>query len=92
MKYFELDDEEKQILRDLDEGKFHSVKELAHEKERFQNLASETLNKTKNINIRLSVRDIQKLKARAIENGLAYQTLAAAILRQYAARKIEGKL
>lgn len=92
MKYYDLTKEEQALLDEVEKGNLVSVPNLQEEKKRLQSIAKNTLNKTKNINIRLSVRDIQKLKARAIETGLAYQTLAAAILRQYAARKIEGKL
>ena len=92
MKYVELTNEEEEILEAIEKGEYVSVKNLSKEKEDALNAAKSTLNKTKNINIRLTIRDIQKLKARAIENGLAYQTLIAAILRQYATRKIDGKL
>lgn len=36
------------------------------------------------INIRLSTADLQMLKRRAAEEGLAYQTLIASILHKYA--------
>lgn len=88
MKYIQLDEEEKQILEDYEKGEFKSVKNLEKEKKRYQEYAKNTLNKLKNINIRLSVRDVEKLKARSIETGLPYQTLAAAVLRQYIDRKI----
>ena len=88
MKYIQLDTEEKQILEDYEKGEFKSVKNLEKEKKRYQEYAKNTLNKLKNINIRLSVRDVEKLKARSIETGLPYQTLAAAVLRQYIDRKI----
>ena len=88
MKYIQLDPEEKQILEDYEKGEFKSVKNLEKEKKRYQEYAKNTLNKLKNINIRLSVRDVEKLKARSIETGLPYQTLAAAVLRQYIDRKI----
>ncbi len=88
MKYIQLDQEEKQILEDYEKGEFKSVKNLKKEKKRYQEYAKNTLNKLKNINIRLSVRDVEKLKARSVETGLPYQTLAAAVLRQYIDRKI----
>lgn len=88
MKYIQLDPEEKQLLDDFDKGLYKSVKNLEEEKKKYQEYAKNTLNKVKNINIRLSVRDIEKLKARSIETGLPYQTLAAAVLRQYIDRKI----
>ena len=42
-----------------------------------------TLNKTRNINIRLSERDLQKLKVKAMERGLPYQTLVASVVHQF---------
>ncbi len=88
MKSYKLDPEEKQFLEDYEKGEFKSVKNLEKEKKRYQEYARNTLNKLKNINIRLSIRDLEKLKARSTETGLPYQTLAAAVLRQYIDRKI----
>lgn len=51
-------------------------KELEKEKKRFQDIAKATLNKTRYINIRLSERDLYKLKFKAAEEGIPYQTLA----------------
>lgn len=88
MKYIQLDPEEKQFLEDYEKGEFKSVKNLEKEKKHYQEYAKNTLNKVKNINIRISLRDLEKLKARSVETGLPYQTLAAAVLRQYIDRKI----
>lgn len=84
MKYFELDKKEKQIERDLENGEFVSVKDEARLKKLHQQYARETLNKKININIRLSKKVLQKLRAKALEEGLPYQTLAASILHRYA--------
>ena len=45
-------------------------------------------NKTKNINIRISTYDIEKVKQRAEEEGIPYQTLISSIIHKY----ITGKL
>jgi len=47
-----------------------------------------TANKTKNINIRISAFDIEKVKQRAAEEGIPYQTLISSIIHKY----ITGKL
>lgn len=87
MKYFELSDEEKQILEDYDKGEFVSVlKDAPAEKQRYESYARNTLNKNRNINLRLSERDVQRLKSKAAHKGLPYQTLAASVLHQYANR------
>ena len=83
MKNYKLDSEEKQILKDYEEGKYVSVDNLDEEIERAKQAARNTLLKTKNINIRLPYKDIQKLKAKAAENNLPYQTLISMLLRQY---------
>jgi len=42
------------------------------------------LGKTKNINIRLSHKDLLKLKSRAVASGIPYQTLVASVLHRFA--------
>ena len=83
MKNYKLDKEELQILRDIEAGKFKTVDNLKEEIKKAREAAKNTLKKTKNINIRLPERDIQKLKAKAAENNLPYQTLISMLLRQY---------
>lgn len=82
MKTIILDKEEEQIIRDFEAGKYIRVKNFEQEKKRLQEIARNTLNKTKNINIRLSERDLHKLKVKAIEEGIPYQTLATSILHK----------
>ncbi|VVA43819.1 Antitoxin [Candidatus Roizmanbacteria bacterium] len=92
MKNYKLDEEEKQILKDYDDGKYKSVDNLDEEIKRAREAAKNTLQKTKNINIRLPERDIQKLKAKAAENNLPYQTLISMLLRQYTKGEIRISL
>lgn len=84
MKYYELDPDEEQILKDFEAGKYIRVKDFAKQKKLLMEAARNTLNKTKNINIRLSERDLHKLKAKAAKEGLPYQTLASSILHRSA--------
>ncbi len=92
MKDYKLDAEELQILRDVEAGKYKSVDNLKEEIKRAREAAKNTLQKTKNINIRLPERDIQKLKAKAAENNLPYQTLISMLLRQYTKGEIRISL
>lgn len=82
MKYYELDDEEKQLLEEIEKGEWVSVKDFAKRKKELQQIARNTLNKTRNINIRLSERDLARLKRKAAEEGIPYQTLASSILHK----------
>lgn len=92
MKYYKLDNEEKQILEDIEKGRYKSILHVKDEIKRLREYAKYTLEKVKNINIRISYKDIQRLKVKAAENGIPYQTLIASILHQYANEKIEVKL
>jgi predicted DNA binding CopG/RHH family protein len=82
MNYFELNNEEEQILADFETGTLESVTPLARQKTALRSAARHTLSKSKNINIRLSQKDLVKLKAKASREGIPYQTLAASILHK----------
>lgn len=82
-KYYELNTEEKKIAVDFDHGGFRSVREKKKELSRYRGYAKASLNRTRNINIRLSERDLQKLKAKAATKGLPYQTLVSSLIHQY---------
>lgn len=83
MNYYELTNEEQEILSAVENGEFVSISNFEEEKKKFQTIARTTLNKTKNINIRLSEKDLARLKRKAIEEGIPYQTLASSILHKY---------
>ena len=89
MKYFELDDYEKEILKDYEKGKFKPVRNHEQEKARYQAYAKAALDKTKNVNIRLSESDLLKIKALALRKGIPYQTLVASVIHQYSNGKFQ---
>ena len=86
MKYYELDKTEKDILKDFEEESFKSVPKKYSEVRKFKGYAKSTLNKQRNINIRLSERDMQKMKAKAAEKGIPYQTLVSSVLHEYSSK------
>jgi predicted DNA binding CopG/RHH family protein len=86
MRDYDLDTEEQEILETFEAGEFVNVGNPNEEKAKAESAAKATLNKTRNINIRLSERDLYKLKAKAIEEGIPYQTLASSILHKATTR------
>ncbi|MHB1864888.1 MAG: hypothetical protein ACYCPS_01845 [Candidatus Saccharimonadales bacterium] len=90
MNDYLLDEGEQQLVADfeeaLEQGSLENLPDLAARKKELQQIARSTLNKTKNINIRLTERDLYHLKSKAIEEGIPYQTLAASILHKATAR------
>lgn len=83
MKRLKLDPEEREIVEAFESGKIKPLPNLAKFRREARAIARNTLNKKKNINIRLSERTLYRLKVKAIEEGLPYQTLAASILHKY---------
>ena len=85
MQFFDpqdLDAEERNLYEAVEYGEFVPVANQEEEKAKAMAATKATLNKTRNINIRLSERDLYKLKAKAVEEGIPYQTLASSILHK----------
>lgn len=88
MKYFELNKDENKILKDFEEGKFKSVPNVKKEILKYRQYAKNSLSKTKNINIRIPYKILQKIKAKAAEKGIPYQTWISSILHQHSSGKM----
>jgi predicted DNA binding CopG/RHH family protein len=77
------DDEELDILQALEAGTLKSVADEKTRRKVHQKTAEATLKKDQRLNIRISSRDLKSLQARAVEEGIPYQTLAASLLHKY---------
>ena len=82
MKYFDLDKEEQELFEDIERGKFKRVKEVEKAKKEAVVAAKNTLQKSKNLNIRISQKDLLKLKSKSVNEGIPYQTLAFSFLHR----------
>ena len=78
-----LTDEEKEILEAFEKGQLVPSKNADKIKKDLTEAAKNTLNKTKNINIRLSEKDIQKAKTKAAKDGIPYQTLLSSVIHRF---------
>ena len=84
----EYDDEELEILQAWDAGALKSVNNMAQEIKAHQTVAEATFKKDQRLNIRISSRDLKSLQARALEEGVPYQTVAASLLHKF----VSGRL
>ena len=89
-----LDDpeEERAILDAYEKGLLEPVENPGKRREELRQYAKATIAKTKHISVRLSERDIRKIKAKAIEIGIPYQTLIGSVLHQYATGRISATI
>jgi len=83
MMDYKLDKEERELLRAVEKGEFRRIRNFEKQKKIYQRYARATLEKSGILNIRVSERDLLKLKAKAAEKGLPYQTLVTSVLHQY---------
>ena len=78
----ELTTEERELLKSWEQGEWQSVAD-AELLKRYRQAARNTARKDKRVNIRISSQDLEPLQARALREGIPYQTLMASILHKY---------
>ena len=78
-----MDREEKDILDAFEKGKLKKSKNASKEIEKHRKVAEATFKKDARINSRLSYKDLRSLKAKALREGIPYQTLVSSVLHKY---------
>ena len=82
-----LDKHELELAKSLENEKW--ISDLTKkQKKQYEEYARYSLGKRKRINIRMSERDLKKIQAKAIEEGIPYQSLISMLIHKYN----EGKL
>ncbi|PKM82273.1 MAG: antitoxin [Firmicutes bacterium HGW-Firmicutes-13] len=89
MKYY--DEEERKLIESIENEEWITVKDSEDNLNRLQGYAREELRKKKRINIRLSERDLEIIKRKAVEEGIPYQTLITSIIHKYITGKLVDK-
>ena len=85
-----LDPYELEVLEAYESGKLKSIASKA-ELQRMRAAARATAIKDKRVNIRLSSADLLDIQAKALAEGMPYQTLIASVLHKYAAGRLAEK-
>ncbi len=84
----DLNAEEIEILDAFEEGRLQRTTQADAELSQHRLIAESTLKREDSIPIRLSSNDLHILQARAIREGVPYQTLASRIVHQYVAGQL----
>jgi len=82
------DDNDEEIIDSIESGEWKSISNFEDMKRDLMMAASETALKDYRISVRISKRDAEALKTKALEEGIPYRTLVAGILHKY----VTGKL
>jgi predicted DNA binding CopG/RHH family protein len=77
------DEEELEILQAWEAGALKPVSGMAAQVKLHRAAADATFKKDQRLNIRISSRDLKSLQARALEEGIPYQTFAASLLHKF---------
>jgi predicted DNA binding CopG/RHH family protein len=83
-----LDAFEKDLLTAYEKGELKSTSPSKAKLAKFKAAATATFLKEKLVNIRLSTPDLMDIQARALEEGMPYQTLIASVLHKF----VSGRL
>ncbi len=78
-----MGNEEKILEQSIENDEWISVKNKNEMISNLKETARNTMLKDQRMNVRISKRDLVQLKARALEEGIPYQTLVTSIIHKY---------
>lgn len=85
------DQYEREMIESYEKGKLISTDPSKAELEKFRSAAKLTFIKDRRVNIRLSSSDLMDIQARALEEGIPYQTLIASVLHKFVSGRLVEK-
>lgn len=91
MKKTRVNKQEKDVLDSYEQGQWRPVKNRKREIKRLQQYAQNTLQKDKRINIRMSSKDLDRVRVIATQQGIPYQTLISSIIHKYVSGYLKEK-
>jgi predicted DNA binding CopG/RHH family protein len=82
---------ESEMIKAYEKGELVSTDPSKVELEKFRSAARDTFVKDRRVNIRLTSPDIMDIQARALEEGIPYQTLIASVLHKFVSGRLVEK-
>jgi predicted DNA binding CopG/RHH family protein len=82
-----MDKEEKALAQSIENEEWESGL-TKKEKRQYEEYARYSLNKHRRINIRMTERDLKKIRAKAIEEGIPYQSLISMLIHKFNEGKV----
>jgi predicted DNA binding CopG/RHH family protein len=87
----DLEDSDAELLLAYERGELTSISPTRAQLETYRQAARATSIKDRRVNIRLSSPDLMDIQARALEEGVPYQTLIASILHKFVSGRLVEK-
>jgi predicted DNA binding CopG/RHH family protein len=85
-----LDREERELLSSVERGRWRPIRATAQALRRHATYARNALRKDSRINIRISQMDLEGIRAKALQEGIPYQTLISSILHKYVSGQMKA--
>ena len=82
--------DEKILIGSIENDEWISVSNKSAIMQKLKDTAKNTMLKDQRMNIRISKRDLMQLKAKAMEEGVPYQTLVTSIIHKYISGNLNG--
>ena len=83
--------EENKLIKSIEKNAWTPVRDIKGYKKTLREVAVKTMLKDRRMNIRIAKKDLDGLKAKALEQGIPYQTLVSSILHKYIIGKFKEK-
>lgn len=84
-----FDKEEEELMKAVERGEYEEVQSREEALEFWQAAVRNTLRK-RPITVRVQEQDIERIKVKALQQGIPYQTLVASVLHRYANGTLKG--
>ena len=82
---------EKELIKSIEKDEWKSISNLQKEIQYSKKMAAATLRKDKRMNIRMTKKDLEAIKIKAMEEGVPYQTLVTSIIHKFVSGKLIEK-
>ena len=86
-----FDKEERDLMESVEKEEWISLDNLDREIKKAREAAKTTFRKSERMNIRMSRKDLEDLKVRALQEGLPYRSLVSSVLRKYLSGRLVEK-
>lgn len=83
MKKMKLVPDEAMLENEIENGLWNPAADMENEISRYELAAKNTLRKNRKINIRISDWDYNKMKIKAVQEGIPYQTLISSLIHKF---------
>ncbi len=86
-----LSNDEKELIKSIEKDEWQSISSLQKEIAQSKKIAAATLRKSKRMNLRMTEKDLEAVKIKAMEERVPYQTLVTSIIHKYVSGKLVEK-